>query len=76
MKDISVADPESDADHKCLVPSDVSLDLSRRKPTAENGRKIFDEVIRLAGYGRDEINKLGGYYAYSKERTNGDTFRV
>ena len=41
---------------------------------ALNGVKIFDEVIRLADYGRDEINKLGGYYAYSKERTNGDTF--
>lgn len=50
-----------------------SLDLSRRN-LALNGVKIFDEVIRLAGYGRDEINRLGGYYAYSKERTNGDTF--
>jgi len=49
-----------------------SLDLSRRN-LALHGVKIFDEVIRLAQYGRDEINKIGGYYAFSKERINGDT---
>jgi len=31
-------------------------------------------VIRLAQYGRDEIKQVGGYYAFSKERINGDTF--
>lgn len=50
-----------------------SLDLSRRN-LALHGAKIFDEVIRLAQYGRDEVNKIGGYYAFSKERINGDTF--
>ena len=50
-----------------------SLDLSRRN-LALHGEAIFDEVIRLAKYGRDEINKIGGYYAYSRERINGDTF--
>jgi lysine decarboxylase len=47
-----------------------SLDLSRRN-LALHGVKIFDEVTRLAQYGRDEINKIGGYYAFSKERKYG-----
>ena len=49
-----------------------SLDLSRRN-LALHGKKIFDEVIRLAQYARDEINQIGGYYAFSKECKNGDT---
>jgi len=49
-----------------------SLDLSRRN-LALHGTGIFNEVIRLAQYARDEINQIGGYYAFSKERINGDT---
>jgi len=49
-----------------------SLDLSRRN-LALHGNDIFNEVIRLAQYGRDEINQIGGYYAFSKERINGNT---
>lgn len=49
-----------------------SLDLSRRN-LALHGKGIFDEVIRLAQYARDEINGIGGYYAFSTERVNGDT---
>lgn len=49
-----------------------SLDLSRRN-LALHGETIFDEVNRLSEYGRNEINKIGGYYAFSRERINGDT---
>jgi len=49
-----------------------SLDISR-KNLAVNGKKIFDRVSYLAGYARDEINKIGGFYAYGKEIINNDT---
>ena len=50
----------------------TSLDISR-KNLAQNGRKIFEQVMQLAQYARDEINQIGDYYAYSKELINGDT---
>ncbi len=49
-----------------------SLDLSR-KNLALNGKKIFDRVVELANYAREEINKMDGYYAFGKELINGDT---
>jgi arginine/lysine/ornithine decarboxylase len=48
----------------------ASLDISR-KNLALNGREIFTHVLRLAHYAREEINKLGGYYAYGQELING-----
>ena len=48
-----------------------SLDVSRRN-LALNGDKIVDRIIELAEYAREEINKLGGYYAYSKELIDKD----
>ena len=48
-----------------------SLDISRRN-LALNGKEIFEKVRTLAEYARDEINKIGGYYAFSKELMNGD----
>ncbi len=48
-----------------------SLDISRRN-LALNGEKIFDGVIDLVEYARDEINSLGGWYAYGKELADGD----
>lgn len=48
-----------------------SLDISR-KNLAINGKEIFDKVIDMAEYARSEINKIGDYYAYSKELINGD----
>lgn len=49
-----------------------SLDISR-KNLALHGKEIFDRVTDLANYAREEINKIGGYYAYGKELINGDT---
>lgn len=49
-----------------------SLDISR-KNLALNGQDIFNKVIGMAQYTRDEINKISGYYAFSKELKNGDT---
>lgn len=43
-----------------------SLDLSR-KNLALNGKKIFDKVKKLAAYARQEINKIGGFYAFGSE---------
>ncbi|WP_432359983.1 aminotransferase class I/II-fold pyridoxal phosphate-dependent enzyme [Sporosarcina sp. UB5] len=49
-----------------------SLDISR-KNLALNGKEIFKKVGEMAQYTRDEINKIGGYYAFSEELKNGDT---
>lgn len=49
----------------------VSLDLAR-KNLCINGKEMFEKTIYYAQYGRAEINKLGGYYAYGDELINGD----
>ena len=49
----------------------TSLDTAR-KNLSLNGKEIFDKTINFAEYSRTEINKLGGYYAYSKELIDGD----
>ena len=48
----------------------ASLDISR-KNLALNGREIFAHVLRLANYAREEINRLGDYYAYGRELIDG-----
>lgn len=50
-----------------------SLDISRRN-LALNGKKIFAKVCETANYARDEINKIGGYYAFGTECIDGDAF--
>ena len=49
-----------------------SLDISRRN-LALHGQAIFDKVIDMVEYARDEINAIGGYYAYSRELIDGDS---
>ncbi len=49
-----------------------SLDMSR-KNLALHGEEIFETVRGLAQYARDEINKIGDYYAYSTEIVNDDS---
>ncbi len=44
----------------------ASLDIAR-KNLALNGVEIFDKVIDLCEYAREEINQLQGYYAFGKE---------
>lgn len=51
----------------------ASLDLAR-KNLALHGHEIFQKVIALADYAREEINDLGGYYAFSNELCNGTSF--
>ncbi len=48
-----------------------SLDLSR-KNLAQNGKRIYKKVVGLADYARDEVNKIGGYYAFGKEIIDGN----
>jgi len=47
-----------------------SLDISRRN-LALSGKEIFQKVLDLAEYARREINKIGGFDAFSKEMVNG-----
>lgn len=49
-----------------------SLDISRRN-LALRGKEAFARVVEMAEYARSEINKIGGYYAYSRELVNGDS---
>ncbi len=49
-----------------------SLDLAR-KSLYFRGREMFEKTIYFADYARDEINRLGGYYAFGPELVNGDT---
>ena len=46
-----------------------SLDIARRS-LALHGRQTFEKVLELAEYAREEINYIGGYYAFSSEITN------
>ena len=49
-----------------------SLDISRRN-LALRGRESFEKVSRMAEYAREEINSIGGYYAYGKDLVNGSS---
>ena len=48
-----------------------SLDISRRN-LALRGKETFRRVVEMAEYLRAEINRIGGYYAFSRELLNGD----
>ena len=49
-----------------------SLDISRRN-LALRGKESFAKVVRMAEYARNEINEIGGYYAYGKDVVDGDS---
>lgn len=49
-----------------------SLDISRRN-LALRGKEVFAKVVAMADYAREEINAIGGYYAFGKELINGDS---
>ncbi len=49
-----------------------SLDISRRN-LARRGKDIFAKVVQMADYARDEINAIGGYYAFGRELVNGNS---
>ena len=49
-----------------------SLDISRKR-LALSGREIFAKTVEMAQYAREEINSIGGYYAFSSELINGDS---
>ncbi len=49
-----------------------SLDISRRN-LALHGKDIFNRVIELTEYAREEINQISDYDAYGKELINGDS---
>lgn len=49
-----------------------SLDIAR-KNLCLNGYAMFTKTIDFANYAREEINRLGGYYAFGTELMDGDT---
>ncbi len=51
----------------------VSLDIARRN-LALNGREMFRKSMEYTDYAREEINYIGGYYAYGEELCNGNSF--
>lgn len=50
----------------------TSLDLAR-KNMYQNGRAMVEKTIYLAEYAREEINRQGGYYAFSSELIDDNT---
>lgn len=49
-----------------------SLDISR-KNLYLNGKDIFKRTVSYTKYAREEINAIGGYYAFGDELIDGDT---
>lgn len=49
-----------------------SLDIAR-KNLFFKGRAMYQKTMEFADYAREEINELGGYYAFGPELVNGDT---
>ena len=50
----------------------ASLDISRRN-LALRGKQVFARVTEMADYAREEINAVGGYYAFGRELINGNS---
>ncbi len=48
-----------------------SLDISR-KNLAMRGKTVFSRVTEMANYAREEINAIGGYYAFGEELIDGN----
>ncbi|MGN0159963.1 MAG: aminotransferase class I/II-fold pyridoxal phosphate-dependent enzyme [Lachnospiraceae bacterium] len=48
-----------------------SLDIAR-KNLSLNGHAMVEKTIDYANYAREEINKLGNYYAFGRELVDGD----
>ena len=48
----------------------VSLDMARRN-LALNGKELFAKACDYVSYARNEINKIGGYYAFGQDLVNG-----
>lgn len=49
-----------------------SLDIARRNLSL-HGHEMFEKTMQFADYAREEINKLGGYYAFGEELVNHNT---
>ncbi len=51
----------------------ASLDLARQN-LALNGKEFYAKTVEFADYARQEINAIGGYYAFGAELCNGRDF--
>lgn len=43
-----------------------SLDIAR-KNLVKNGKEMFERMLQMANYAREEINRMEGYYAFGEE---------
>jgi len=50
----------------------TSLDVAR-KELYFNGQSSFDKIIQMVNYARQEINQMGGYYAFGEDLINNDS---
>jgi lysine decarboxylase len=51
----------------------ASLDLARQN-LALNGKEFYAKTVEFADYARQEINAIGGYYAFGEELCDGGAF--
>ncbi len=51
----------------------VSLDTAR-KNLSLNGKELFEKTVEFAEYARNEINKIGGFYAFGAELIDYEAF--
>ncbi|HQL66086.1 MAG TPA: aminotransferase class V-fold PLP-dependent enzyme [Caldisericia bacterium] len=51
----------------------VSLDVARYQMESE-GEKIWNEIIDLSNYLREEVNKIDGFYCFGKEILNAEVY--
>ena len=51
----------------------VSLDVARYQMESE-GEKIWNEIIDLSNYLREEVNKIDGFYCFGKEILNDEVY--
>ena len=51
----------------------VSLDLARQN-LALNGKEFYAKTVEFVDYARQEVNNIGGYYAFGEELCDGGAF--
>ena len=66
-------DHQPDPDNQRLLPAPLQAWTSPGGTWPCGGGEAFARVADLAGYAREEINRIGGYYAFGEELVNRDS---
>ena len=61
------------ADYQRLLSLAFQPGYFQEESGAPRGESRLQRVAALAEYAREEINKIGGYYAFSRELINGNS---